>query len=52
MPKNITQYDLLISCPGDITDEIGIVEEVVAKLFLGKLVKNSYTMLVLLQEIK
>ena len=30
MPKNITQYDLLISCPGDITDEIGIVEEVVA----------------------
>lgn len=27
MPKNITQYDLLISCPGDITDEIGIVEE-------------------------
>ena len=30
MPKNITQYDLLISCPCYITDEIGIVEEVVA----------------------
>ena len=30
MPKNVTQYDLLISCPGDITDEINIVEEVVA----------------------
>lgn len=31
MPKNITQYNLLISCPGDITDEIKIIEEVVEK---------------------
>lgn len=31
MPKKITQYNLLISCPGDITDEIGIVEDVVEK---------------------
>lgn len=29
MPKNVTQYDLLISCPGDITDEVNIIEEVV-----------------------
>lgn len=31
MPKNITQYNLLISCPGDITNEIKIIEEVVEK---------------------
>lgn len=24
MPKNVVQYDLLISCPGDITTEISI----------------------------
>ena len=30
MPKSITQYDLLISCPGDITDEVSIIEDVVA----------------------
>lgn len=27
MPKNIIQYDLLISCPGDITNEINIIED-------------------------
>lgn len=26
MPKNIVQYDLLISCPGDITSEISIAD--------------------------
>lgn len=31
MPKNITQYDLLISCPGDIVEEIDIINEVVAE---------------------
>ena len=31
MPKNITQYDLLISCPGDITEEIKIINEAVQK---------------------
>ena len=34
MPKNITQYNLLISCPGDITNEIKIIEEVVEKLII------------------
>ena len=29
MPKNVTQYDLLISCPGDIQDEIAIIESAV-----------------------
>lgn len=31
MAKNVTQYDLLISCPGDIQDELKIIEEVVDK---------------------
>ncbi len=31
MPKNITQYDLLISCPSDIREEIDIINEVVNK---------------------
>lgn len=29
MPKNVVQYDLLISCPGDIKTEIGIIEDAV-----------------------
>lgn len=29
MAKNVTQYDLLISCPGDILSEIDIIERVV-----------------------
>lgn len=31
MPKNVVQYDLLISCPGDITSEIKIIEDVVSQ---------------------
>lgn len=31
MPKNILQYDLLISCPGDITSEISIIEKAVTQ---------------------
>jgi len=31
MAKNITQYDLLISCPGDVKEEIIIIREVVAQ---------------------
>ena len=31
MPKEIIQYDLLISCPGDITDEIKLIEDAVAQ---------------------
>ena len=31
MPKNISQYDLLISCPGDVTNEISIIESVVSR---------------------
>jgi len=31
MPKNVVQYDLLISCPGDITAELGIIDDVVAQ---------------------
>lgn len=31
MPKNVTQYDLLISCPGDITTEIDIIEGAVSQ---------------------
>lgn len=29
MPKNITQYDLLISCPGDIQSEIELIDQAV-----------------------
>ena len=29
MPRNVVQYDLLISCPGDITSEISIIEDAV-----------------------
>ena len=31
MPKNVVQYDLLISCPGDITSEIDIIENDVSQ---------------------
>ena len=31
MPKNITRYDLLISCPGDIKDELKIIEQCVSR---------------------
>ncbi len=31
MSKNVVQYDLLISCPGDITSEIKIIENVVSQ---------------------
>ncbi|WDI23841.1 hypothetical protein PUW21_12570 [Bacillus subtilis] len=29
MPKSVTQYDLLISCPSDVVDEINIIKETV-----------------------
>lgn len=29
MPRNVTQYDLLISCPGDIKDEILLINKAV-----------------------
>ena len=29
MPKNVDLYNLLISCPGDVTSEIKIINEVV-----------------------
>lgn len=31
MPNNITQYDLLISCPGDIKDELHVIENCVQR---------------------
>ena len=31
MPKNMLQYDLLISCPGDIQNEIDIIDKVVSQ---------------------
>lgn len=31
MPKNVTQYDLLISCPGDICEEIQLIEQAVGE---------------------
>ena len=31
MPKNVVQYDLLVSCPGDITSEIRIIEDAVSQ---------------------
>ena len=31
MPQNVTQYDLLISCPGDIQEEIKIINHTVQK---------------------
>ncbi len=30
MSRNIKEYDLLISCPGDIQNEVELVEKVVA----------------------
>ena len=31
MPKNVIQYDLLISCPGDIENEIKIIDDAVSQ---------------------
>lgn len=31
MPQNVTQYDLLISCPGDIKEEIKVINRTVQK---------------------
>lgn len=31
MPENVVQYDLLISCPGDIISEINIIEDAVSQ---------------------
>ena len=31
MPKNVTQYNLLISCPGDIENEIKIIDDAVTQ---------------------
>jgi hypothetical protein len=31
MPKTVTQYDLLISCPGDVQEEIEIIKDEVAQ---------------------
>ena len=35
MPRNVVQYDLLISCPGDITSEISVIEDAVLQLILS-----------------
>lgn len=29
MAKNVTQYDLLISCPGDVQSEVEIIKQIV-----------------------
>lgn len=29
MSKNVTQYDLLVSCPGDVSNELKIIEDIV-----------------------
>ncbi len=48
MSKNIIQYDLLISCPGDITNEIDIIEDAVSQFnaqfsdVLGISVRTKY----------
>ena len=31
MPRSVVQYDLLISCPGDIKDELDIINNAVEK---------------------
>lgn len=31
MPKNIMQYEILISCPGDVKEEVEIIHEIVHK---------------------
>ena len=31
MPKSVTQYDLLISCPGDIKEEVDLIQKAVEK---------------------
>lgn len=30
MPRNVTQFDLLISCPSDVKEELEIIKETVA----------------------
>lgn len=48
MPKNITQYELLISCPGDVRKEVEIIKEVVHKFnsefskTLGIMIQERY----------
>lgn len=48
MAKNVIQYDLLISCPGDITDEVNIIEKVVGQFnqqysgILGISIRSRY----------
>lgn len=37
----ITEYDLLISCPGDIEEFTGVIEEAVKK-FKAKISLNMY----------
>ena len=29
MPKKVVQYNMLISCPGDVQDEVSIIEKIV-----------------------
>lgn len=44
MPKNVVQYDLFIFCPGDITNEIRIIEDAVLQLGLTlKTCKYQYS---------
>lgn len=31
MPTNVTRYQLLISCPGDVKDEVQIIKDAVSK---------------------
>ena len=48
MPKNITQYELLISCPGDVKEEVEIIKEVIHKFnsafskTLGIMIQERY----------
>ena len=48
MSKNITQYELLISCPGDVKREVEIIKEVVNKFnsefskTLGIMIQERY----------
>lgn len=41
MAKDVTRYDLLISCPNDIQEELDIIEEVISQFSL--LVQQQYS---------
>ena len=60
MPRNVIQYDLLISCPGDIKEELSLIEQAVNEFntmfsdTLGIPIQHLYfqTILIILKNLK